>query len=263
MTGLLSRGLVRAAAVAAALLLAAGAAGIVAPGPGFAIGLALAVLFGAEAWLSASRPPRATSRPATAPREALLDTSVLIDGRIADICATGFVAFDVVAPEFVLRELQHVADSADPGRRARGRRGLDVLQTLGTSRRVRLIVTADDVPAEREVDHKLVALARARGAALLTNDFNLNKVAAIQGITVLSVNDLARALRPAMLPGETLRVTILKEGKEPGQGVAYLDDGTMVVVDQARALQGSTVDVVVTSAIQTAAGKMFFARLAE
>jgi len=158
--------------------------------------------------------------------------------------------------------LQHVADSADAGRRARGRRGLDVLQALSASGRVSLSVVPDDVPAEREVDQKLVVLARTLKAALLTNDFNLNKVAAIQGVPVLNVNDLARSLRPAWLPGDALQVTIVKEGREAGQGVGYLEDGTMVVVDQARDLLGETVEIVVTSALQTAAGKMFFAKRA-
>jgi len=262
-TGPGARWVVRGAAVGTAVALAAGAAGEAPLGPALAIGIALSVLFAAEAWLAASALQPAPSPSASSAREAVLDTSVLIDGRIAEVCATGFIAFDLIAPEFMLRELQHVADSAEPGRRARGRRGLDVLQALQSSERVRLAVVPDDVPEERDVDRKLIALARRRGAALVTNDFNLNKVAAISGLIVLSVNDLARALRPAMLPGESLRVTIVKEGKEPGQGVAYLDDGTMVVVDQARALQGATIDVVVTSALQTSAGKMFFAKLAE
>jgi len=246
------RWLVRAAAVAAAVLLAAAATNALPLVPALALGLALAVLFAGEAWLAvvagAARPRRAGAR------QALLDTSVLIDGRIQEVAESGFLAFDLVVPEFVLRELQHVADSADAGRRARGRRGLDVLQALS--------VVPDDVPAEREVDQKLVVLARTLKAALLTNDFNLNKVAAIQGVPVLNVNDLARSLRPAWLPGDALQVTIVKEGREAGQGVGYLEDGTMVVVDQARDLLGETVEIVVTSALQTAAGKMFFAKRA-
>lgn len=146
-------------------------------------------------------------------------------------------------------------------RRARGRRGLDVLQALRGSSQLPVRVVDDDVPDERAVDLKLVALAKRRGAVLITTDFNLNKVAGIRDVVVLNVNDLAHALRPAVLPGETLRVTVVKDGKEPGQGVGYLEDGTMIVVEQGRGLAGRTIDVVVTSAIQTAAGKMFFAKL--
>jgi uncharacterized protein YacL len=193
-------------------------------------------------------------------REALIDTSALIDGRLSDVVASGFLDLDLVVPEFVLRELQHVADAPEPMRRARGRRGLDVLQALRASLRLPVRVVNDDVPEESAVDLKLVALARRRGAALITTDFNLNKVAGIRDVVVLNVNDLAHALRPAVLPGETLRVTVVKDGKEPGQGVGYLADGTMIVVEQGRGLAGRTVEVVVTSAIQTAAGKMFFAR---
>jgi uncharacterized protein YacL len=194
-------------------------------------------------------------------REALIDTSALIDGRLSDVVASGFLDLDLVVPEFVLRELQHVADAEEPMRRARGRRGLDVLQALRESSRARVV--ADDVPEERAVDLKLVSLARRRGAVLVTTDFTLNKVAGIREVVVLNVNDLAHALRPVVLPGETLRVTIVKDGKEPGQGVGYLADGTMIVVEQARGFSGRTIDVVVTSAIQTAAGKMFFAKPAE
>jgi uncharacterized protein YacL len=194
-------------------------------------------------------------------REALIDTSALIDGRLSDVVASGFLDLDLVVPEFVLRELQHVADAEEPMRRARGRRGLDVLQALRESSRLRVV--ADDVPEEHAVDLKLVSLARRRGAVLITTDFTLNKVAGIRDVVVLNVNDLAHALRPVVLPGETLRVMIVKDGKEPGQGVGYLADGTMIVVEQARGFAGRTIDVVVTSAIQTAAGKMFFAKPAE
>jgi uncharacterized protein YacL len=193
----------------------------------------------------------------------LVDTSALIDGRLADVAESGFLDLDLVVPEFVLRELQHVADSPDPMRRARGRRGLDVLHALRGSSRKPLRVVVDDVADERAVDLKLVAVARRRRAALITTDFALNKIAAIRDVSVLNVNDLAHALRPVVLPGETLRVTIVKDGKEPGQGVGYLADGTMIVVEQAKGLAGRTLDVVVTSAIQTAAGKMFFAKLAD
>jgi uncharacterized protein YacL len=202
-----------------------------------------------------------TRRPPS--REALIDTSALIDGRIAEVVESGFLDLDLIVPEFVLRELQHVADAPDPMRRARGRRGLDVLSALRGSARLPARVVADDVADERAVDLKLVALARRRGAALVTTDFNLNKVAGIRDVVVLNVNDLAHALRPAVLPGETLKVTVIKDGKEPGQGVGYLADGTMIVVEQGRGLAGRTIEVVVTSAIQTAAGKMFFAKLVE
>ena len=226
--------------------------------PLVALGLALVLLVAVELWLSAPEGSRAAFRGA---REALLDTSVLIDGRIEAVVATGFTTHRLVIPDFVLRELQHVADSADPGRRSRGRRGLDVLAALRASPQARLTVIDDDVPGEPEVDRKLVALARARGADLVTTDFNLNKVAALHGIAVLNLNELAHALRPVVSPGETLTVTIVKEGKEAGQGVGYLDDGTMVVVDQGRAAMGRTLPVVVTGGLQTAAGKMFFAKL--
>lgn len=221
------------------------------------------VLLGEIAVSLRGRPASGGDAPAGRSREALVDTSALIDGRLADIAQSGFLEFDLVVPEFVLRELQHVADAEEPMRRARGRRGLDVLQTLRASSRRPLTVVADDVPEERAVDLKLVALARRRGAALITTDFALNKVAGIRDVVVLNVNDLAHALRPAVLPGETLRVTIVKDGKEPGQGVGYLADGTMIVVEQGRGLAGRTIDVLVTSAIQTAAGKMYFAKPAE
>jgi uncharacterized protein YacL len=231
-----------------------------------ALGLAAlaAVAFAGEALIAVLEGrPSSAPRSAAHGREALVDTSALIDGRLSDVVESGFLDFDLVVPEFVLRELQHVADAPEAMRRARGRRGLDVLAALRASRKVALRVIADDVPAEQEVDLKLVGLAVRRKAALITTDFNLNKVAGIRGLTVLNVNDLAHALRPVVLPGEAMRVAVVKEGKEPGQGVGYLDDGTMVVVDHGRAVVGQTVDVVVTSAIQTAAGKMFFAKLAE
>jgi uncharacterized protein YacL len=208
---------------------------------------------------TATPPPRFQAKA----REALIDTSALIDGRLSDVVASGFLDLDLVVPEFVLRELQHVADAPEPMRRARGRRGLDVLQALRESSRLPLRVVADDVPEERSVDLKLVALAQRRGAVLITTDFNLNKVAGIRDVAVLNVNDLAHALRPAVLPGESLQVTVVKDGKEPGQGVGYLADGTMIVVEQGRGLAGRTIEVVVTSAIQTAAGKMFFAKIAD
>jgi uncharacterized protein YacL len=252
------RGVVSAVTVA----LVAALAGYVPLVPALAFAaIALAALAGETLIAVASRLPQAR-RSSARVREALVDTSALIDGRLPDVAASGFLDLELVVPEFVLRELQHVADAPDPMRRARGRRGLDVLAALRDSERIALRVVADDVAHEQEVDLKLVELAVRRKAALITTDFNLNKVAGIRGIAVLNVNDLAHALRPVVLPGEAMRIAVVKEGKEPGQGVGYLEDGTMVVVDHAKTLVGQTVDVVVTSAIQTAAGKMFFAKLA-
>jgi uncharacterized protein YacL len=190
----------------------------------------------------------------------ILDTSVLIDGRIADIGESGFMEGRLIVPRFVLHELQLVADSSDSAKRNRGRRGLDVVQRLQKLTRIQLEISAEDFPAVREVDLKLIELAKAMDAKIVTNDFNLNKLAQVQGLEVLNINELANALRPVVLPGETMRVFILKEGKEHNQGVAYLDDGTMVVVDNARRMISKTVDVVVTSVLQTTAGKMIFGR---
>jgi uncharacterized protein YacL len=191
----------------------------------------------------------------------LLDTSVIIDGRVADICETGFLEGTLIIPQFVLRELQQIADSSDPIKRNRGRRGLDILQRIQRSVDVHVKILEQDFPKIRDVDSKLVALGKELGAKILTNDFNLNKVAELQGVPVLSVNQLANAVRPVVLPGELMSVHILKEGKEYGQGVAYLDDGTMVVVDSARKYVGKNVDVAVTSVLQTTAGRMIFTRL--
>ena len=258
------RRVVRAAAAASLVLAGAIAVGAAPFAPGLALLAALAAVFAAEGWLAARSGVSAESpSPAGRASEALVDTSVLIDGRLHDVCASGFLRFDLVVPEFVLRELQHIADSSDRDRRTRGRRGLDILQALRASTKVRVTLAPEDVPEESEVDLKLVELARRRGAALITTDFNLNKVASIRGVPVLNVNDLAHALRPALLPGETLVVTIVKEGKEAGQGVGYLADGTMIVVDQARSLIGQAVTIAVTGALQTAAGKMFFGKLAD
>ncbi len=190
----------------------------------------------------------------------ILDTSVLIDGRIADIGESGFMEGRLIVPKFVLHELQLVADSSDSAKRNRGRRGLDVVQRLQKLTRIQLEISAQDFPNVREVDLKLIELAKAIGAKIVTNDFNLNKLAQVQGLEVLNINELANALRPVVLPGETMRVFILKEGKEHNQGVAYLDDGTMVVVDNARRMISKTVDVIVTSVLQTTAGKMIFGR---
>jgi uncharacterized protein YacL len=193
----------------------------------------------------------------------LLDTSVLIDGRIADICEAQFLDGVLVIPQFVLHELQLVADSADPLKRQRGRRGLEVLQRIQKIPQVEVRIVEDDFPQTTDVDHKLIELARRTGAKIVTNDFNLNKVATVQGLSVLNVNELANALKPVVHPGEQMRVFILREGKEVNQGVAYLDDGTMVVVDGARRFINKTVDIVVTSVHQTTAGKMIFGRLDE
>ena len=193
-------------------------------------------------------------------RYKLLDTSVIIDGRIADVCETGFVDGTLVVPQFVLKELQLVADSSDALKRNRGRRGLDILARIQKMASVEVIISDVDFPAVREVDLKLIELARTLKAKIVTNDFNLNKVAQLRGIDVLNINELANALKPVVLPGEFMKVFILKEGKEYNQGVAYLDDGTMVVVDNARRLIGRTIDIVVTSVLQTTAGKMIFGR---
>jgi uncharacterized protein YacL len=190
----------------------------------------------------------------------ILDTSVIIDGRIADIAETGFLDGVIVTPQFVLRELQLVADSADSLKRNRGRRGLDVLQRLQKMANLSIQIVEDDFPAVREVDLKLIELAKVYEGKIITNDFNLNKVAQLQGVEVLNINELANSLKPIVLPGEIMKVFILKEGKEYNQGVAYLDDGTMVVVDNARKMIGKTIDVSVTSVLQTTAGKMIFGK---
>ena len=189
-----------------------------------------------------------------------LDTSVIIDGRIADICETGFVDGILIIPQFVLRELQLIADSSDSLKRNRGRRGLDILQRMQKMATIQVQIVEDDFPAVRDVDMKLIELARLYEAKIVTNDFNLNKVAQLQGLPVLNVNELANALKPVVLPGETMRVFILKEGKEYNQGVAYLDDGTMVVVDNAKKMISKTIDISVTSVLQTTAGKMIFGK---
>ena len=190
----------------------------------------------------------------------ILDTSVIIDGRIADISETGFLDGIIVIPQFVLRELQLVADSADSLKRNRGRRGLDILQRLQKTGSLQIQIVEDDFPSVREVDMKLIELAKVYEGKIITNDFNLNKVAQLQGVAVLNINELANSLKPIVLPGEAMRVFILKEGKEYNQGVAYLDDGTMVVVDNARKMIGKTVDIAVTSVLQTTAGKMIFGK---
>jgi len=190
----------------------------------------------------------------------ILDTSVIIDGRISDICATGFLDGILVIPQFVLRELQQVADSADSLKRNRGRRGLDILQKIQKMASLSVQIVDQDFPHVRDVDMKLIELAKVYEAKIVTNDFNLNKIAQLQGVGVLNINELANALKPIVLPGEAMRVFILKEGKEYNQGVAYLDDGTMVVVDNAKKMISKTIDIVVTSVLQTTAGKMIFGK---
>ena len=190
----------------------------------------------------------------------LLDTSVIIDGRVADIADAQFIDGALVIPQFVLRELQLVADSADPLKRQRGRRGLEVLQRIQKMQHLDVQIADDDFPHIADVDLKLIELAKRYDAKIVTNDFNLNKVATLQGIEIMNVNLLANALKPVVLPGETMRVFILREGKEYNQGVAYLDDGTMVVVDGARKMINKTIDINVTSVHQTTAGKMIFGR---
>ena len=190
----------------------------------------------------------------------ILDTSVIIDGRIADIAETGFLDGIIVIPQFVLRELQLVADSADSLKRNRGRRGLEILQRLQKVASLQIQIVEDDFPTVREVDLKLIELAKLYEGKIITNDFNLNKVAQLQGVAVLNINELANSLKPIVLPGEIMKVFILKEGKEYNQGVAYLDDGTMVVVDNARKMIGKTIDISVTSVLQTTAGKMIFGK---
>jgi uncharacterized protein YacL len=193
-------------------------------------------------------------------RYKILDTSVIIDGRIADICETGFLDGTLLIPQFVLKELQLVADSADSLKRNRGRRGLDILQKIQKMSGIEVMISDLDYPEVREVDLKLIELARTLQGKIVTNDFNLNKVAQLRGVDVLNINELANSLKPVVLPGEIMKVFILKEGKEYNQGVAYLDDGTMVVVDNARKMISKTIDVVVTSVLQTTAGKMIFGR---
>ncbi len=193
----------------------------------------------------------------------LVDTSVIIDGRIVDVCDAGFVEGTFIIPQFILQELQHIADSSDSLRRARGRRGLDILHKLQKMTNITVKIVDEDFPKIKEVDAKLVALARMIGAKIITNDFNLNKVAQLQGVTVLNLNELANALKPVVLPGEGMNIFIAKEGKESSQGVGYLDDGTMVVVDHARKKINQQMDVIVTSVLQTTAGRMIFAKLRE
>jgi len=188
----------------------------------------------------------------------ILDTSAVIDGRIAEICKSGFIEGALIVPRFVLEELQRIADSSDPLKRAKGRRGLDILNAIQKYEGMDVRVVDHDFPKIKGVDSKLVALAITMDAKIITNDYNLNKVAQLQGVQILNINELAHALKPAVLPGETLSVQIMREGKEPGQGIGYLEDGTMVVVEEAKRFLGKTIEVTVTSVLQTAAGLMVF-----
>src|SRR6266511_4959366 len=214
-------------------------------------------------WLEPARLIGLFRATGPARRYKILDTSVIIDGRVADLCDTGFMDGTLVIPQFVLKELQLVADSADSMKRNRGRRGLDILQKIQKMSGVEVTISDVDYPEVREVDLKLIELARTLQGKIVTNDFNLNKVAQLRGVEVLNINELANALKPVVLPGEIMKVFILKEGKEYNQGVAYLDDGTMVVVDNARKIIGKNVDISVTSVLQTTAGKMIFGKFDE
>ncbi len=193
-------------------------------------------------------------------RPKLLDTSVIIDGRIFDICDSGIIEGALIIPEFVLDELRHIADSADDLKRARGRRGLDVLGRIQSELKMPVKVVHAEVDGA-DVDSKLLALAKDLDGVVVTNDYNLNKVAAVKNVRVLNINELANAVKPVVLPGEEMKVTVVKDGKEPGQGVAYLDDGTMIVVEDGQKETGRLIPVIVTSVLQTSAGRMIFARV--
>jgi uncharacterized protein YacL len=225
----------------------------------------LGIVIGARngRWLEPARLVTLFREAAPQRRHKILDTSVVIDGRIADVCDTGFLEGTLVVPQFVLKELQLVADSADSLKRNRGRRGMDILQKIQKMSGVEVVISDVDFPDIREVDLKLIELARSLRGKIVTNDFNLNKIAQLRGVEVLNINELANALKPVVLPGEFMKVFILKEGKEYNQGVAYLDDGTMVVVDNARRMISKMIDIVVTSVLQTTAGKMIFGRYIE
>jgi uncharacterized protein YacL len=205
----------------------------------------------------------AEATPSGTRRAKVIDTSTIIDGRIANVAQTGFLEGPFIIPQFILRELQHIADSSDSLKRVRGRRGLDVLQRLQKMPELDVRIVEDDFPDIREVDDKLVALGKKFSAKVITNDFNLNKVAELQGVPVLNINLLSNAVKPAVLPGESMNIYVVKDGKEIGQGVGYMDDGTMIVVDDGRKSIGRNVDVIVTSILQTPAGRMIFTRLRE
>jgi uncharacterized protein YacL len=250
-------GLAAGVALGAALAPLAGGAGPVVRAGAALLGVWVGGVVGAR---RAAALPALVAGPAAASGERVLDTSVIIDGRVAELVDAGFLDGALVVPQFVVRELQHLADAGDPVRRNRGRRGFDVLERLRKSANVRLTLLDADVAGVSEVDAKLVALARQRGARLVTNDAALGRSAALAGVAVGNLNELALALKPAALPGEAMQVQVVREGKEVGQGVGYLDDGTMVVVEGGKRFMGQTLDVVVTSALQTSAGRMIFAR---
>ncbi|MBP2002607.1 uncharacterized protein YacL [Paenibacillus shirakamiensis] len=211
-------------------------------------------------WKSGTWSTRAVEEESWTQEHKILDTSVIIDGRIADICKTGFIEGTIVIPEFVLEELQHIADSSDLLKRNRGRRGLDILNKIQKELDVKVLIYEGDFEEISEVDSKLVKLAKVLQGKVVTNDFNLNKVCELQGVSVLNINDLANAVKPVVLPGEEIMVQVIKDGKEHGQGVAYLDDGTMIVVEGGRDFIGSVTEVLVTSVLQTSAGRMIFAK---
>jgi uncharacterized protein YacL len=218
------------------------------------------LLLAAEAIGLVRRPAAAAAAVAVGDPHIVVDTSAIIDGRIKDIVESGFIYGTLVVPKFVLEELQHIADSSDTLRRNRGRRGLDILAQMQKDSSTPVEIVDDDVPEIGEVDAKLIALAQARSKAILTNDFNLNRVAELQGIRVLNINSLANAVKPAVLPGEELRVRVIQEGKEAGQGVGFLDDGTMIVVEGGVRYIDKDLDVAVTRVLQTVAGRMIFAQ---
>jgi len=201
-----------------------------------------------------------SEQPEADPLYKLLDTSVIIDGRIADICKSGFIEGTLLIPVFVLEELQHIADSSDLLKRTRGRRGLDILQKIRTESHMKVEIDNRDFDDIAEVDSKLVRLGQLVGGKIITNDYNLNKVSELRGVPVLNINELSNAVKPVVIPGESMRVTVVKDGKEQGQGVAYLDDGTMIVIEGGHRHLNATIDVEVTSALQTAAGRMIFAK---
>lgn len=237
---------------------------------GFILDAIMYVLFGYLGWsVMSKRKGNISGLPAVPKgkikagmaKPKLLDTSVIIDGRIADICATGIIEGTLIVPAFVLQELQHIADSSDTLKRNRGRRGLDILKALQENGSVPVNIVSNDYEDITEVDSKLIRLAADMRGVVVTNDYNLNKVAAVRNVPVLNINELANAVKPVALPGEEMLIQIVKEGKEPGQGVGYLDDGTMIVVEGGRKLMGETVEVAVTTVLQTAAGRMIFARI--
>lgn len=208
----------------------------------------------------AKKAEEAEPKPIAAPSYKLLDTSVIIDGRIADISATGFLEGIFVVPQFVLSELQHIADSSDTLKRTRGRRGLDILKRLQSEREGAIMITEEDFEDVSEVDMKLMRAAKKMGGQVVTNDFNLNKVCELHQVPVLNINDLANAVKPVVIPGEEMHVVVIKDGKEPNQGVAYLDDGTMIVIESGKEYIGKAIMVAVTSVLQTSAGRMIFAK---